>query len=100
MATTETKSAFTEKMQGMRRDAEGEIKKMEAQIAQTKADARAQHEQNMKELRSKMAVAQTKLQQVQSANEADWEMTRADAERSWSEVKQSIQKAASQLQNG
>jgi hypothetical protein len=100
MATTETKSAFAEKMQGMRRDAEGEIRKMEAQIDRVKADARVEHEQNVKELKSKMAAAQTKLQQLQSADEAQWAKSQAEVERAWNDVKQSAQDAAARLRQG
>ena len=100
MATTDTKSAFTEKMQGLRRDAEGEIKKMQAQLDRIEAGARVEHEQNMKELKSQMAVAQTRLQQLENADEAQWEKTAAEVERSWNDVKQLAKDAVANLRMG
>ena len=100
MGTTTNKAAFTEKMQGLLRDAQAEAKKLEAQADQANADARASHQQHVKELRSKMAATETKLQHLRSADEAQWEKAQAEVEHSWNDVKQSIQKAASQVRKG
>ena len=100
METTVNKAAFTEKMQALLRDAHAEAKKLEAQVDQAKADARATHQQHLQELRSKMAATETKLEHLRSADEAQWEKTQAEVERSWNDVKQSMQKAASQLRKG
>jgi len=98
MGSTEMKAAFTEKMQGMLRDADAEVKKVEAQLDRVKAEARAKHQQNVDELRSKVSAAQAKLQQLRTADHAQWEKTKVEVERSLDDVKQSVQRAAAQLQ--
>jgi Skp family chaperone for outer membrane proteins len=98
MGTTEMKAAYTEKMQGMLRDADAEVNKFEAQMDRVKAEARVQHQQHVDELRSKVSAAQAKLQQLRTADQSQWEQTKAEVERSWNDVKQSVQSAASKLQ--
>jgi predicted secreted Zn-dependent protease len=100
MGSTDTKAAYTEKMQGMLRDADAEVKKLEAPLDPVKAEARAKYQQHVDEARSKVSAAQAKLQQLRAADQAQWEKTKVEVERSLSEVKQSIQRAASKLQQG
>jgi chromosome segregation ATPase len=100
MGSTDTQAAFTEKMQGMLRDADAEVKKLEAQMDRVKAEARAQHQQHVDEARAKVSAAQAKLQQLRSADQADWAKTKVEVERSWNDVKQSVQHATSKLQQG
>jgi chromosome segregation ATPase len=98
MGTTEMKAAYTEKMQGMLQDADAQVKKLQAQLDQVKAEARVQHQQNVDELRSKVTAAQAKLQQLRTTDQSQWDKTKAEVEHSWNDVKQSVQSAASQLQ--
>ena len=100
MGTTANKTAFTEKMQALLRDAQAEAKKLEAQTDQAKADAKAGYQQHLQEVHSKMAATETKLEHLRSADEAQWEKTQAEVEHSWNDVKQSMQKAASQIRKG
>ena len=100
MATTETKSAFAEKMQMLLQDVEDEINDTEDQLDQFGVEARAAHEQHVKELRSRMAAAQTRLQQLHSADEAQWEKTKAEIERAWSDLKQSLKDTAARMRQG
>ena len=100
MGTTEMKAAYTEQMQGMLRDADAEVKKIEAQINRDNPEVSAQYQQHVDELRSKVSAAQAKLQQLRTADQPQWEKTQAEVERTWNDVKQSVQSVASQLQQG
>jgi Skp family chaperone for outer membrane proteins len=100
MGTTEMKAAYTETLQGMLRDADAEVKKLEAQIDRDNPEASAQHQQHVDELRAKVSAAQAKLQQLRTADQGQWEKTQAEVEHTWNDVKQSVQTTASQLRQG
>jgi predicted phage gp36 major capsid-like protein len=97
MQTTETKAAYMEKMQGMLREAEADLKKLETQVDRVKAEARAKHQQHVEDLRAKMTAAQAKLQELRTAEHAQWEKAKGELDHAWSHVKESIRSAASKL---
>src|SRR5262249_54022495 len=97
MGTTHARMDFTRKMAGMIREARAEADRIHGKLGQLGAEARAYGQMQVAWLLSKVAATEAKLHQLYGADEARFEQAKADVERSWNEVRQSVEQAAARI---
>lgn len=74
-----------------------QLAKMEQMTQKTSAAAKAQYEQQLKDLRQRNKEVQQKLLEIQQANLDSWEDLRAGIEKSWGVMEDSIKQAWSRF---
>lgn len=73
------RKAYIDKLAAQLKQWDAEIEKLEAKAQQAKAEARAEFNQRIEELRRKKTSAQNKLE-IKQASEAAWEELKAGAD--------------------
>jgi chromosome segregation ATPase len=91
------KSEFQEKVESELRVLDAQIEKFEAKVAEARADARIEHEQTLRDLRTRRTEVETRIEELQSASEEAWEELRGGIESARDTLKTAVENAASKF---
>ena len=91
------RKAFIEKLDAQLKQWNADIEKLEARAREAKAEARIKYEQQLRDLRTKKADAQTRLDEVKQAGDDARKTLRKGAENAFEEMKSAFATAASKL---
>ncbi len=88
---------YVEKLKKQLDQWNAEISYLEARADQMSAEAKADYEQHIKDLRQQSRDAHAKLQEIQKAHLHAWEDLRAGAEQIWRTMEESFKRASSRF---
>lgn len=89
----ETKASYLQKLAAQLQEWDTELDELKLKAGQAKADAQAEIEEQITELRAKKDAAMLKFNQLQDASDEAWEDIKAGAEKSWTELKGAFKSA-------
>jgi chromosome segregation ATPase len=92
------RKAFIDKLAAQLKVWDSEIEKLEAKAEKAKADAKADYQKEIKNLRDKKQAAQDKLEAVRQSGESAWEELKSGAEDAFDTMKNALQTAMSKFQ--
>lgn len=87
------KQAYEKKLEAKLHEWQADIDKLKAQAESANADAQAQYEEQLHDLRHKRDAVHKKLQDVQSANADAWQDVKKGADAAWGQMSDAVQKA-------
>jgi chromosome segregation ATPase len=87
------RNAYIEMMKTKLDEWNAEIDKLEEQAKAAEADAKADYEKHLAEMRRQRDEAQAKLKEAQDANDAAWDDMRKGMESAWETISNSFKSA-------
>jgi predicted ATP-binding protein involved in virulence len=91
------KEAYQDKFDAQLREWSARIEELKAKADKATAEAKIEYYEQIEELRSKQATAQTKLQELSNSGEQAWEELKPGLENAWEDLKTSVEKAISKF---
>lgn len=87
------KQAYEKKLEAKLHEWQADIDKLKAQAESANADAQAQYEDELHDLRNKRDEVHKRLQEVQTANLAAWKDVKQGADEAWGQMSDAMKKA-------
>lgn len=91
------RDVYVEKMKAKLDEWNADIDKLQAQAKIAEADARADYDKQLEEMRKQRNEAQAKLKEAQKASDAAWDDMRKGMETAWESISSSFQSAMSRF---
>ncbi|MDD5411512.1 MAG: coiled coil domain-containing protein [Methylobacter sp.] len=91
------KEAYQDKIDAQLREWSAKIDELNAKANKATAEVKIEYYEQIEELRSKQANAQTKLQALRNSGEQAWEELKPGLEQAWDDLKTSVEKAISKF---